>query len=130
MVVYVVTKGIYSDYHICGVALTKERAEKLAMFYKDAYDDCSIEEYDSEEQNEEILNSLVPVYRVEIRSNGDFTVDIPFYTDGRTQYEPNYKLHENAGYSLTAILTAKDPEHAFKIANDKRYKMMSELFKL
>lgn len=34
MKVYVITKGIYSDYHICGVALDKERANRLASFFQ------------------------------------------------------------------------------------------------
>lgn len=130
MIVYVVTKGIYSDYHICGVALTKERAEKLAMFYKDAYDDCEIEEYNTEAEDEDMLNRLIPVYSVSIKSDGKYRVNIVSYTDSKVEYKPSFELYKCEGLSFYAKLTAKDPEHAFKIANDKRYKMMSELFKL
>ncbi len=130
MVVYVVTKGIYSDYHICGVALTKERAEKLAMFYKDVSDDCEIEEYNTEAEDEDMLNRLIPVYSVSIESDGKYRVNIISYTDSKVEYKPSFKLYKNEGLLFYATLTAKDPEHAFKIANDKRYKMMSELFKL
>lgn len=48
MKIYVVTEGEYSDYHIEGVFLTKEAADKYVKVRYDgrAYDPC-VEEYDT-----------------------------------------------------------------------------------
>lgn len=54
--VYVITKGAYSDYHICAVAATKEIAEKLQKIYSDEYSraDARIEEYDLNEAKDDV----------------------------------------------------------------------------
>ena len=69
MKVYVITKGEYSDYGICGVAIDKDKAEILRKFYSDRYDEAEIEEYDTEE--EEIPNDLRTVYRFQINEKGE-----------------------------------------------------------
>lgn len=48
MKIYVITKGCYSDYHICAVATDKEKAELLADKFSDRYDSAEIEEYDTD----------------------------------------------------------------------------------
>lgn len=52
MTVYVITKGCYSDYHICGVALDEAEAERLCERYTDKWDDAHIEEYNTEDNVE------------------------------------------------------------------------------
>lgn len=54
MKVYVITKGCYSDYHICGVALDKAEAEKLCERCTSEWNNAYIEEYDTED-NAEVL---------------------------------------------------------------------------
>ena len=51
MKVYVITKGIYSDYHICAVAIDKAKAEQLVEKFSDSWDKAEIEEYDTEDYN-------------------------------------------------------------------------------
>ena len=51
--VYIVTAGIYSDYHICAASLDKEHAEILAEKYTDRFDKAVIEEYELDEFFEE-----------------------------------------------------------------------------
>lgn len=60
MKVYVVTSGIYSDYHIVAVFDDKQKAEVFCAAYNDnnmehrTWDDpCYIEEYDTEENHAE-----------------------------------------------------------------------------
>ena len=43
--VYIITKGIYSDYHICAVTLSKTRAEKLKKLFSDGWESAEIEEF-------------------------------------------------------------------------------------
>ena len=43
-IVYLVSKGSYSDYTVLGVYSTKEKAEEVIEFLTDTYNDCDIEE--------------------------------------------------------------------------------------
>ena len=43
-IVYLVSKGSYSDYTVLGVYSTKEKAEEIIEFLTDTYNDCDIEE--------------------------------------------------------------------------------------
>lgn len=49
MKIYVITVGDYSDYHICAVALSKEKAEDLRERYSDKWNEAQIEEYDTDD---------------------------------------------------------------------------------
>ena len=48
MTVYVVTAGAYSDYHICGLTLDKEKAEHLCMLYGFYNNDAEVEEWETD----------------------------------------------------------------------------------
>ena len=47
MKIYIVTKGSYSDYHICGVAVDLKEAERLQNINTDEWDMARIETYDT-----------------------------------------------------------------------------------
>ena len=127
MIVYVVTKGDYSDYHICGVALSRERAEKLVKLYSEP----GIEEYDTEAADADMLDRLVPVYNVDIDCHGEYMVRIKEYTDSREPFKPSFKLIQRDFFgrscepTFQAFLTAKDAKHAVKIAQDERAKQLA-----
>lgn len=130
MLVYVVTKGCYSDYQICGVALDKDRAEKLVRFYSDGYDDAQIEEYDTEAECNDVLERLVPVYQVDIAPNGQYSVSIWKYVDSQNGFDTQYifpNAHANGPESMRfkARILAKDADHAAKIACDERAKRIA-----
>lgn len=131
MIIYVVTKGSYSDYHICGVALSRDRAEKLVKLYSDWYDEPKIEEYDTEAADADMLDHLVPVYNVDINHHGEYIVQIKEYTDSREPFKPSFKLIQRDFFGRScepkfrAFLTAKDAEHAVKIAQDERTKQLA-----
>lgn len=130
MIVYVITKGCYSDYHICGVTFDKDRAEKLVKFYSDGYDDAEIEEYDTEAEDGALLERLTPVYQVDIAPNGEYTVSIWKYVDGQEGFKttfifPNAHATGTESMRFRARLLAKDAPHAAKIACDERAKRIA-----
>ena len=49
MTYYAITKGTYSDYHICSITSDKEKAKRLRKIYSDDYEEAEIEEYDEED---------------------------------------------------------------------------------
>jgi hypothetical protein len=61
MKVYVITRGEYSDYHICAVALDRQRAERLKVIYTGGWDQAEIEEFDTESDKDQ--SGLLP-YKV------------------------------------------------------------------
>lgn len=132
MIIYVVTQGNYSDYHICGVALSIERAMKLVKLHSRYYDEPQIEEYDTEAEDADMLDHLVPVYDVDIDSRGKYTVKIKEYVDSREPFKPSFKLIQRDFFGqccepkFEAFLTAKDAAHAVKIAQDERAKQLAQ----
>lgn len=127
--VYVITQGSYSDYHICAVTLDKERAKKLSKFYADSDGEARIEEFDLGDPIDEVLENLVPVYRVVIERDGKSRAKIFKYHDGNKPFIATYQLYPN-DLLFSAILTAKDEDHAIKIALDNRAKKLAEFFGL
>jgi hypothetical protein len=131
MTVYVITRGDYSAYEICGVTLDKNRAEKMAKFYSDSLDKATIEEYETDTEDSDTLDNLIPVYWVRINRKGEFLVKVDRYTDGRKLFTPSFSLthHILTGEPFfVATLTAKDKEHALKIAFDERAKQIAEKY--
>lgn len=51
MKVYVITRGEYSDYHICGLTLDEEKAKIMQRHFSTDWDSAEIEEYDTDEFN-------------------------------------------------------------------------------
>ena len=52
MKIYIITRGSYSDYHICGVAVDLKEAERLQNASTDKWDIARIETYDTEDNGE------------------------------------------------------------------------------
>lgn len=52
MKIYIITRGSYSDYHICGVAVDLKEAERLQNVNTDEWDIARIETYDTEDNGE------------------------------------------------------------------------------
>ena len=52
MKIYAITKGIYSDYHICALTVNKEKAEYLKKIYTDKWNEADIEIYEDGEGSE------------------------------------------------------------------------------
>lgn len=92
MKVYVITKGEYSDYHICCVCLDRETAERRKKLFSDNYDEAEIEEFDSDECQEFTKNEDGEI----VRSDGKkrYDVRIGEYVDGGKRYESIERVHE------------------------------------
>lgn len=118
--VYIITKGSYSDYHICAVTLNKDTAKKLAKKYsEDEWDKALIEEY----VLDDFTNCERYMYRVGFYERGiDCTFD---------EYEHTEKIiYNNSAWtgveSIIVYVKAKDEEHAIKIAQDRRAEYLAK----
>lgn len=106
--IYVITKGDYSDYHIVAATVSKDTAQKMAKRY-----DAEIEEYE-----DAVIIPDKSIWLVRVSDNGckayenDGDYAIPDAMSGKIY--PNSKL----GF-VTLWVFADDEEHAKKIACDK-----------
>ena len=118
MTYYAITKGEYSDYHICAITADKDKAERLQKIYTDHYEDAEIEEY--EENDEKYLESRMiwfyDAYKDEAKKTGDFG-------DGEDESIWDSTYSGICG----AYVVASDAEHARKKGQDMIAKRKAEL---
>jgi len=132
MKIYIITRGDYSDYTICGATLDKDRAELLRRFYSTRYDQANIEEYETDDEPEiKTLQKIKPVFTFGILENGKLldTASREYYDHNCQENIFRFSNHpkDNTFY---AYVIADDYEHAKKIAYDTRAKMLAEKFGL
>lgn len=131
MKVYVITRGEYSDYHICAVAVDAERAETLKRYYSECWEEAEIEEYDTEEP---VINTEPrPVFSIKISRDGKVQQDGKQAWTYDPNFENRFHLYEymTAAYlDFDCTVVAEDFNHALKIAVDKRNKMVAEFLGL
>lgn len=110
--VYIITKGDYSDYHICAVTLDEERAEKLRKMYSDSINDANIEEY--------VPNEAKPIFLYGVQFSRDGNV-MSYRADEYDLKDEGYVEYEYDGYEQYYVVwvKAKDEDHALKIAQDR-----------
>lgn len=121
MTVYVITKGNYSDYHICGVALDKEKAEFLEKVYSDSCESAFIEEYDTEHT----MPKYVPAFTCHrdyetgnISHIDEFNSCSEYGTkDFMIDFEITNSGYPDCDYKITVKASTK--EAAIKIASEK-----------
>lgn len=129
MKVFVITKGCYSDYHICAVTLDKEKAELLKKFYTDFFDEAYIEEYDAVEDVTKIKQAIEkPLWNVEIYPSGEVHANFDRYDANVENYfalesDPDSRIDY---LSFWAKIVAETKEKAIKIAADKRAELLYE----
>ena len=108
-IVYVITKGCYSDYHICAVTMDIDRARHLQKLFSN-YEKANIEEFYLDETQVEHLygiemskrtHSFIQLYRDEY-DNPDFTGQI-----------------DESREAVTVWVMAKDENSAIKAAQDR-----------
>ena len=121
MKVYVITKGCYSDYHIIGVALDKEKAERIASFFDDDYNSSEVEEYDTEKWD---ISDGKNLYSIRIDKCGISVIDNESFYDLNVVRTYPWGVYE-------VSVMARDKEHAMKIASDMiaQYKAVEMLEK-
>lgn len=131
MKVFVITKGSYSDYHICGVATDEEKAEKMAKFYTDRCDDANVEVYDTEEDASEIdaFDASRLPYMVTFDYLGDVInadrTDVKDFIPGVRWRSPASSTRFR-DVALFVDLYAPDREAAIKIAAEKRAEFLAQ----
>lgn len=112
MIIYVICKGEYSDYHICAVTENKEKAKKLEKMFTSEYDEAYIEEYDTE-QFLDITDRGYKYYSCSLHYG-------KLIIKEKINFDYAEEKIRKRGYShFWADVQAKDEEHAKKIFFDK-----------
>lgn len=116
MKIYVITKGSYSDYHICTVSTNQKNAEKLQKIFSDKWDQAMIEEYESDQYLTE-TESGMELYKCVMEKDGTILADMSIISlDCMDDYDFQVRYLAN---KYIVYVWAKDSEHAKKIATDK-----------
>lgn len=116
MKIYVITKGSYSDYHICAVSTNQKNAEKLQKIFSDKWDQAMIEEYESDQYLTE-TESGMELYKCVTGKDGTILADMSIINlDYMDDYDFQVRYLAN---KYIVYVWAKDSEHAKKIATDK-----------
>lgn len=118
MKVYVITRGSYSDYHICAVAVDKQHAERLRKLFSNRHEKADIEEYDTDD--------------VQTLATGGARYEVRFDKNGNVSYIHEYMddyvgcryLRHNGEFVV--IVDAYTEEAAIKIAAEKRAQYLAE----
>ena len=116
MKIYVITKGEYSEYHICAVAIDYEKACILQKKFSSKYDPAKIEEFDTEDFNDIFAEKIL--YSVRFEPNGTvtnvFERDIDYFDPKDNPVQVCW------GKEVLVYVFAFDKESAIKIAAEKR----------
>ena len=124
MIVYVITEGDYSDYHIIGVTIDKKTAEAYVALRTGKYFQPRIEEFDTE-QISLLTDPDLKCYLVFVE-NGKYSAqetdigfECPEFVGSIRRCKPI-----NGVYRASTYCFAKSEEQALKIAQDRmaRYK--------
>jgi len=127
--VFVVTSGCYSDYAIRNVFSTEQLAEDfMNMFSDDGYPEWNdIEEWEVDALGNDMHGKKA--YRVRMNKKG-VTVEVDIRDsaygfecrDGAEGCATIIDIHNN----MCADIAATDEEHAVKIANERRVRLIAE----
>ena len=116
MKIYVITKGSYSDYHICAVSTNQKNAEKLQKIFSGRWDQAMIEEYESDQYLTE-TESGMELYKCVMGKDGTILADVSII-DLDYINDCDFRVRDVANRYLVYVW-AKDSKHAKKIATDK-----------
>lgn len=120
MKIYVVTRGEYSDYHICAVTDDKEKARIIVEKCSDHFNLAKIEEYDTEDC--EIIIKRKNMYSCSKYKNNE----IEIFKITRLEECDDEDVIEDYYGELHVYIFADNEEQALKIASDKFAKYISE----
>lgn len=122
MTVYVITRGEYSDYHICAVTLDAEKAYKLAKMYSSRYDAANVETWET--VTEADVNALNGRRQYYVNFNSDGSADVIRNNWDYKDFSESV-IEDESGY-FSVRLYAKDEEAAIKIAAERRAKCLAK----
>ena len=132
--VYVVTTGEYSDYSICTIFSTMEKAEQYTKYFnKDAdYTGYDIEEYELDPVSDTVYRENKRLYAVQMWKDGEIRqayITNPSYHNPGFEFEPygniGIKARPDDSIILCSYCWAKSEEHAIKITNEKRGQLIA-----
>ena len=126
MRVYIITAGAYSDYHICGVATTEEKAEMMRRYFCNGWQTARVTEWDTDNVENVVLRR---VYHLAITREGVIHQEMEEWTsDGN--YENQFGWDSYKKDCVWGSIVADNLEQAQKILTDKRAEMIAERFGL
>jgi len=115
--VYIVTSGIYSDYNICGVFSTEEKAEKYAADCEySRKDHVKVDEYTLDERKER------RIYRVFMTKEGEVNNIYPELLPERGKLLRDFGSYDK---ELCWDVDTEDRERAIKVVNEKRAQIIA-----
>ncbi len=135
--VFVIKQGSYSDYHVVGVFSTKEKAQLVfdALKNGDDYDKPEMVEWPIDPAVDELSAGLKPFYvqmnfdgsteRLEPRNLSSYELGMAVTIWERTKALA-YAYAPDIRDILTATVFAKDEQHAVKIVNEHRTRLIAE----
>jgi len=145
MIIYVITEGAYSEYHICAVTDDAGKAERLRQLFSRVGCQAEIETFDTEEVPDGLsripINSRANIYKVVDACRGELNVYQPVVEavlsdDDLALYESYEVRVVNRGCLDTVrimyetFVAADSAEEAKKIAADRiapvKYERMAE----
>lgn len=133
--IWVVEQGEYSDYRVVGVFSSKEDAQQIADAINDnTSDKATVAEWPLNPAVNELRQGFTP-YLVDMREDGTVErceqweisgYEIAGYTQmwRRTQ-APAYRGNPDKPDVLQTLIWAKDADHAVKITNEHRTRMIA-----
>lgn len=128
-IIYAVSSGEYSSYHIVGVFSTKEKAEAFRDWQKTfdkSYDGIHdfIQEFELDIMSLQSRFNWKP-FRITMKRDGTIK-HISLYHEEHTDAS-NLELEDWGGYGMVlhGIVWAKDLEHTAKITNERRAKLIA-----
>jgi hypothetical protein len=131
--VFMVTSGSYSDYRVDGVFSTREKAQEFIDLLPEG--DCNgIDELPLDPLLEEARQGLNPWHVIMLRDGTTESVDErdrSRYLGREAWSKPNIwrrseRAHIGKPDALNQIVWAKDAQHAVKIVNEMRARMIAE----
>lgn len=123
-VIYVITRGEYSDYYVCGATTDRKRAEYLQKLYTDGLYHAEIEEYVDGDPEAGPCKDLKPIWCVNLTDGGMWYAWVVSYSI--VPFTNSYEFVNDIGTMFVATVMAEDEEHAIKIAQDQMAKMLAE----
>ena len=131
-IVYLITDGCYSDYHVVGVCTTREGAEELIVRLRklrEDLEDPTIEEYplDEEPRKECVWRCNVDVDTGEV--TGEWKMSPVLWGDQVYEDRSDYwEYNRTGGHPHRQVLgeSTRGPKVARKIAFDKRTQIQAE----
>jgi len=129
MVVYIVTSGEYSDYHIERVFLSYEKAEQFVALHNRNSDEYCYEEWNIEprETFDECLSEEIKVYYLYTFYCGENDNKLEYYSEPRiVGFEKKEAYLASYGWVILLTLESENIEKAYKMAEEELAKARAE----